>query len=55
MDPKLSKVISKETGIKLLMLNAAHNIKKSELENNVDYILIMQNNLKNLKIGLECQ
>lgn len=55
LDPKLAKVISKETGIKLLMLNAAHNIKKSELENNVDYILIMQNNLKNLKIGLECQ
>jgi len=53
--PKVSEVIARETGAKLLMLHAAHNITRDELDRGVTFISIMEQNLKNLKIGLQCQ
>lgn len=50
--PKIAETISRETGAKLLLLNAAHNITKEDLDNKVSFIDIMNNNLVNLKIGL---
>ena len=53
--PKIAETISGETAAKLLMLNGAHNITKSDLEKGVSFIDIMKENLVNLKIGLGCR
>ncbi len=53
--PRVSETIARETGVKLLMLHGAHNITKSEMEQGVTFISLMEQNLKNLQVGLECQ
>lgn len=55
VSPNVAETIARETGAKLLMLHGAHNISKNEWEQNVTFLSLMENNLKNLKIGLECQ
>ena len=52
--PKVGEVISKETGCSLLMLHGAHNVTKEEMDSGVKFISLMENNLKNLKVGLQC-
>ncbi len=52
VDPKLARMLSSETGVKTLMLHAAHNVSKEELKNNVSYVEIMERNYDNLKVGL---
>jgi zinc transport system substrate-binding protein len=52
IDPKVARVISEQTGAKMLLLHGAHNISKEELESNVSYIDIMEGNLERLKQGL---
>ncbi|MCL5431829.1 MAG: zinc ABC transporter substrate-binding protein, partial [Patescibacteria group bacterium] len=53
--PKISETLAKETGTQMLLLNAAHNVTKQDLNNGVSYLSIMRENLANLKVGLECQ
>lgn len=53
--PKVANVIAKETGCGLLMLHAAHNVTKEEMEGGVTFISLMEKNLENLKAGLQCQ
>lgn len=55
VSPNVSETIARETGAKLLMLHGAHNITRNEWEQNVTFISLMENNLKALRIGLECQ
>ncbi len=55
IDPKVARIIAEETKANLELLHGAHNISKDELSNGVTFIDIMENNLKKLKIGLECQ
>jgi zinc transport system substrate-binding protein len=52
--PKIAKTLANETDAKLLQLNAAHNISKTDYENNISFVSIMEDNLKNLQIGLHC-
>jgi len=51
--PKIAETLSNETGTKLLILSAAHNVSKEQLNEGVTFISIMKSNLNNLKIGLE--
>jgi zinc transport system substrate-binding protein len=53
--PRIADIIAKETGAKLLKLNGAHNIGKDDLEQGKTFMDLMEENLKNLKVGLECQ
>lgn len=53
--PKIAETIASETDTKLLMLNAAHNITRSQLEQGISFFDILENDLTNLKIGLQCQ
>lgn len=53
--PKLAETIAKETNAKMLLLNAVHNVSKEDIEKNVSFISIMEENLKNLQIGLGCE
>jgi len=55
VDPKVAKTIADETGAQLLLLHGAHNLSEQELSNGITYEQIMENNLTNLKIGLQCQ
>jgi zinc transport system substrate-binding protein len=54
LSPKMAEVIARETGAKLLMLHGAHNVTKDEMDRNVTFISLMEQNLNNLRIGLEC-
>jgi zinc transport system substrate-binding protein len=54
ISPKVAEVIARETRTKLLMLHGAHNVTKDEMTRGVTFISLMEQNLDNLKIGLEC-
>jgi zinc transport system substrate-binding protein len=55
VSPKLAETIAKEGGGTVLLLSAAHNVSKGDFESGVTFIEIMERNLKNLQIGLECR
>lgn len=51
---KIAETIANETKAKLLPLNASHNLTKVDFDNNVSFMSIMEKNLVNLAIGLQC-
>lgn len=53
--PKIAETIAGETKAKLLLLNAAHNLGKDEIEKGVSFVDILNRDLDNLKVGLECR
>jgi zinc transport system substrate-binding protein len=53
--PRVAETISKETGATLLLLHGAHNLTREEFERGVTFISLMEGDLKNLEIGLQCQ
>jgi len=55
INPKVSELLSRETGATLLSLHGAHNVTKDELAKGSTFISLMDTNLANLKIGLECR
>jgi len=53
--PKVAEAISQETGCGLLMLHGAHNITREETVGGVTFLHVMEKNLENLKVGLQCR
>jgi zinc transport system substrate-binding protein len=53
--PKIAETIAQETKAKMLLLNAAHNLAKDQFESGVSFFDILNSNLENLKVGLECK
>ncbi|HET6516017.1 MAG TPA: zinc ABC transporter substrate-binding protein [Thermodesulfovibrionales bacterium] len=53
--PKIAETLADETGAKMLLLNAAHNLTKDQLEQGVSFFDVLSRDLDNLKIGLECK
>lgn len=53
--PKIAQTLASETAAQLLSLNSAHNISKQQFDNGISYISILQQDLVNLKLGLNCQ
>ena len=53
LSPRVAETIARETGAKVLMLRAGHNVTKEELERGVSFVSIMEDNLRNLKTGLQ--
>lgn len=53
--PRVSELLSRETGATLLKLHGIHNISKEEMEKGTGFIPLMEENLANLKVGLECR
>lgn len=51
--PKIAETLANETKAKMLLLNAAHNLTKEDFENKASFLSIMEENLVNLKIGLQ--
>jgi zinc transport system substrate-binding protein len=54
IEPRVAETLSRETGATLLMLHGAHNVSKQELERGVTFLSILEQDLTNLKVGLEC-
>ncbi len=55
VNPKMAETIAAEAGATTLVLNPAHNLQKEQFEQGVTFISLMEENLINLKIGLECE
>ena len=53
--PRVAEIIANETGVRMLKLNGAHNVTREEMAQGITFIQIMEQNLRNLKVGLECQ
>ena len=53
--PRLADTIAGETGAGLLKLNNGHNISKEDLKRNKSFLIMMEDNLVNLKKGMQCQ
>ncbi len=53
--PRIAETISKETGSNILMLHASHNISRDEFASGASFISLMEKNLENLRIALQCQ
>jgi zinc transport system substrate-binding protein len=53
--PKIAETIASETNVRMLLLNAAHNVSKDQLEQDISFFEILKADLDNLKIGLECK
>ncbi len=52
-DGKLSQTIAQETGTEVLKLHGIHNVTKDEYEEGISYITLQEENIENLKEGLE--
>jgi zinc transport system substrate-binding protein len=53
--PKIAETIANETGAKLLLLNAAHNVSRDQIDLGTTFFDILEEDLSNLKIGLQCK
>jgi zinc transport system substrate-binding protein len=53
--PRVAEIIANETGARMLKLHGAHNVMREEMARGITFIEIMEQNLNNLKVGLECQ
>ncbi len=52
---QLAEALAQENGVKILLLNSAHNLSKADLKASLSYLEIMQANLKQLNTGLLCR
>lgn len=52
---KLSQIVASEIGARTLILNPIEGLSDSEINTGKNYFSEMENNLKNLKLALECQ
>jgi zinc transport system substrate-binding protein len=53
--PKLSQALAKEAGVGILVLNPGHNLTPQQVKQKVTFLELMEQNLKNLRRGLECE
>ena len=55
LSPAMAETIAHETGATLLKLHGIHNVSRSDLDRGASYLSLMEDNLKNLRTGLECR
>jgi zinc transport system substrate-binding protein len=53
--PRITETIAGETNAEMLLLNAAHNVSRDQLDRGVSLFDILGRNLENLSRGLECR
>jgi zinc transport system substrate-binding protein len=54
VSPKLARVVAEEVGAQMLVLNPGANMTKDQFDRGVTFLGILEENLDNLKKGLEC-
>jgi zinc transport system substrate-binding protein len=55
VSPKLAETLAKEVGAETLVLNPLEGLTEEELKEGKDYFSVMRENLKNLRLALECK
>ncbi len=55
VSPRVARTIAGETGTTVLKLHGGHNVAKEELEQGITFNMLMEENLKNLQLGLVCK
>lgn len=55
VSPRLSETLANEVGAQTLVLNPIEGLTKEQIEAGENYVTLMQTNLANLRIALECQ
>jgi zinc transport system substrate-binding protein len=55
LDPKVARTVAAETRATPVMLHAGHNVSREDMARGVTYLEIMEDTLKKLRAGLECQ
>ena len=55
LSPRTAETIAHETGATLLMLHGIHNVSREDMAGGATYISLMEQNLKNLRTGLQCR
>lgn len=55
VSPRISEMLSREAGVKILMLHGAHNISKDDLAGGATFVSLMRKNLESLRTGLGCR
>jgi zinc transport system substrate-binding protein len=55
VEPRVADTIARETGATILKLHGAHNIGRDDLAAGVTFLSLMEQNLKNLRLGLQCR
>jgi zinc transport system substrate-binding protein len=55
ISPRTAKIIAEETGATILKLHGAHNLSREDMERGATYLSLMEQNLENLRKGLQCR
>lgn len=55
LSPAVAETVARETGATLLKLHGIHNISREELKGGATFISLMEQNLKNLRMGMGCR
>ena len=55
ISPAMAEMIARETGARLVKLHGLHTVSKAEMDQGATYLSLMEQNLENLKKGLECR
>ncbi len=55
LQPRIAETIGRETDAALLPLNGGHNITSDEMHKGVTFISLLDSDLANLRIGLQCR
>jgi zinc transport system substrate-binding protein len=55
ISPRMAKIIAEETGATILKLHGVHNVSREEMERGATYLSLMEQNLENLRKGLQCR
>lgn len=50
---RVAEIIGEETGAKPMLLHSCHNVTRKEFEEGITYLQLMEQNVRNLEIGLE--
>jgi len=55
ISPKLACTIAQEIGAQTLVLDPLEGISQKDMQNKKNYFTIMEENLSNLRLALQCQ
>jgi zinc transport system substrate-binding protein len=55
LQPRVAQTLAHETGVSLLPLNGGHNVTAEEMKKGVTFISLLEQDLENLRAGLQCR
>jgi zinc transport system substrate-binding protein len=55
VNDRLARTIAREVGVETLVLHPGANLTKAQIEAEITFLSLMEENLENLKYGLSCK